>query len=237
MGLKSNNYHDLRNCGVRITPTIKGVKDATGSGVLYVTTNLVNYDYVITAKHILQESTNVSFCATSLSGIEISRSVGKSFESFHEIRKSEISDNVIIFDGDIAIIKVDKRGEYNFPPILVSEEPDAGENDFVVWGTFAAAKMEQIHKVKVEGSEPSYGRYQLVNNFKPNDLKGISGAGLFHASKPCLYGIISAFPNENLANQTLDVAEISFNEINRKLQSLGLVTLSTEESECIFRSY
>lgn len=231
MELKSENHHGLRSCGVRITPTIKAVNFHTGSGVFYVTPNNRSYDYIITAKHVLQENPDVPYDSKSISQIEISRPVGKSYESFHLIGKGEIKDRVITFDGDLAIIIVDKKVEYNFPSILVADLPDRTEKDFVIWGTFAAANMDDLQKINVGGSETEYRRYQLIKNSTPEDLKGLSGAGLFHHSIPCLYGVISRFPNSNLANQTLDLAEISFTEINRKLQSLGLVTLSTKESE------
>lgn len=231
MESKSKNYHSLRSCGVRITPTIKAVNFPTGSGVYYVTPNKESYDYIITAKHVLQENPDVPYNPKSISQIEISRPNGKSYQSFQLIEKSELKDRVITFEGDLAIILVDKKVEFNFPPILVADLPARTEKDFVIWGTFAAANMDDLQKIKVEGSETEYRRYQLKKDSSPEDLKGLSGAGLFHNSIPYLYGVISRFPNSNLANQTLDLAEVSFTEINRKLQSLGLVTLTTKESE------
>src|SRR5690606_5338825 len=61
-------------------------------------------------------------------------------------------------------------------------------------------------------------------------LKGLSGAGLFSQSRSTLFGIITRYPNAEFQNATVDLAGISFSEINVKLKSLGLVELTTESS-------
>jgi hypothetical protein len=230
MELKSIKHESLRNCGVKIIATIKGVTDVTGSGILYLTPNNADYDYVITAKHTLQESSKTEYKSSVISKIEILHPIEKRFELLSEIRKNQISQSVITFDEDVAIIKVEKNNKHLFPLILVSDSPDIEEKEFFVWGTFAA-NNEQIHKVEFKINDPEFKRYQLTVGFDPDMLKGISGAGLFSANKPCIYGVIKGFESEKMTNQTVDLSNTSFKTINKKLQSLNLVPLDTEESK------
>ncbi|SDB50266.1 P63C domain-containing protein [Flavobacteriaceae bacterium MAR_2010_188] len=230
MESKSIKYQNLRDCGVKIIATIKGVTDVTGSGILYLNRNDVEYDYVITAKHILQESSKTQYKASVISKIEIQHPIEKRFELLAEIKKNQISQRVIAFDEDFAIIKIEKNQKHQFPPILVSDEPDIEDEDFYVWGTYAA-NYEQIHKVDFKKNDEISRRYQTKVYFEPYLMKGISGAALFSANKPCIYGIIRGFESEKMTNQTLDLVEISFTSINKKLQSLNLVPMDTEESK------
>lgn len=230
MESKLIKHESLRNCGVKIIATIKGVSDATGSGILYLTPNNVDYNYVITAKHTLQESSRTEFKASVIGKIEIWHPIEKSFELLTELKKGQIGQSVITFDDDVVIIKIEKNSKHKFPLIMVSDIPDIEEKEFFVWGTYAA-NDEQIHKVDFRINDPEFKRYQLTVNFDPAMLKGISGAGLFSANKPCIYGVIKGFESERMTNQTIDLSEISFKTINKKLQSLNLAILETEESK------
>ena len=151
MDLKYEHNQLLRDCGVRITPTIKGVRYSTGSGVLYVTQNTVNYDYVITAKHNLQESSRADYDFNSISRIEISCPVGKLFKPLCELTKQRIADDIIVFTEDLVIIKIEKSHKYRFPPILVSDNPKKtnknsiyGERLEQTWNKFILLRQREM---------------------------------------------------------------------------------------------
>jgi hypothetical protein len=231
MASNSLIFDRLRNCGVKIIPTIKAVRcdERTGSGVLYVTSNRVNYDYIITAKHTLQEDPEVDLNLNAISQIEIFYPEGKEFKPLYSLKKNNIKESLILFKEDIAIIKIPKVNSYEVPQILVSDFPNDNESEFVSWATFAA-NVESIQNLSFVASDPRYKRYATQNSYKPEHIKGISGAGLFSKKRPCLFGVISSYPNEDFANHTIDLADISFNKINNKLESLHLEILETEES-------
>ena len=106
MESNSQIFKSLRNCGVKIIPTIKEVRDpnGVGSGVLYMTPNTENYNYVITAKHILQESSRGKYKASSISKIEIYYPVEDKFDLLTIINGNQISNSIIAFEKDVVII-------------------------------------------------------------------------------------------------------------------------------------
>ena len=67
MDLVSDN---LKVCGVKISCFISGVP-SFGSGVVYQTPNIYSYNYVLTAKHVLQEDSATYYSNSKLSDIKI----------------------------------------------------------------------------------------------------------------------------------------------------------------------
>lgn len=219
---------NLRSCGIKINTVVAGVQ-VCGSGILYLTSNLNQYNYVLTAKHIFQEDTNTSYDESILGHIEILYSDKKVFKRLEYIKKKEVREKLVVFEQDFVIIKVNKSPGVSFPQILVSDQLRDGDEEFFAWGIFAANE-DQLQKFDFGRSDSIIKRYKLFGSNEHRWLKGMSGAGLFSQSRSTLFGIITEYPNREFQNATIDLADITFAEINVKLKSLGLIELDTDSS-------
>lgn len=219
---------NLRGCGIKICTVVKGVS-VCGSGIIYTTSNLENYNYVLTAKHIFQEHSETPYNEKDLSHIELLYSNGKDFIRLEWIKKNSITERMIVFDQDLVIIKVSKNPSITFRQILVSDQLNDIDSNFFSWGIFAANEQE-LHRFDFSRNDSLVKRYRLHGPIDYRWLKGLSGAGLFSQSRSTLFGIITRYPNSEFQNATVDLADISFSEINVKLKSHGLVELTTESS-------
>jgi len=220
---------NLRGCGIKICTVVKGV-NVCGSGILYLTSNLESYNYVLTAKHIFQEDSETPYNEKNIGHIELLYSNGKDFLRLEWIKNKSISERMIIFNQDLIIIKVSKNPAVTFRQILVSDQLKDIDSDFFAWGIFAANEQE-LHKFDFGRNDTLKKRYRLQGPIDFRWLKGLSGAGLFSQSRSTLFGVITRYPNTEFQNATVDLADISFVEINVKLKSLGLVELTTESSD------
>jgi len=225
MAIVSEN---LRKCGVKINTMVAGVP-VCGSGILYLTSNLLQYNYVLTAKHIFQEDTNTPYDLSILGQTEVLYSDKKLFKTLEYIKSKEIKERLIVFDQDLVIIKVNKNPHVSFPQILVSDNLKDTDQEFFAWGIFGANE-DQLQKFDFGRNDSLVKRYKLHGSNDHRWLRGMSGAGLFSQSRSTLLGIITNYPNREFQNATIDLADISFAEINVKLKSLGLVELDTESS-------
>jgi hypothetical protein len=225
MGLVSEN---LKKCGVKITTCVSGVP-SSGSGVVYQTPNIYNYNFILTAKHIFQEDSLTPFDLAKLFEIDIFYSDKGKLIKLQHIKKKEIKNRVIVFEEDLVIVIVDKNDNVHFSQIFVSDKLENEDINFFSWGTFSANENDlQIFSFKRNDNELK--RLELLTPTSANALPGISGAGVFVDKKHILYGIISRYPNNNFENATIDCTRISFNDINIKLKSLNRIELDTESS-------
>lgn len=218
----------LKACGVKVNTMVKGVP-GFGSGILYLTPNFVEYNYVLTARHVFQETAESVFAYSHVGDIEICYSEKGKLTRLELIKKIAVKDKLIVFDEDFAILIVKKIDTIAFRQILVSDELQEEEQDFFSWATFSANK-DELHRFDLQRNDPERKRLKLVGHVDPKYLPGMSGAGVFHAEKSVLYGIITSYPNEELQNDTVDCASISFVEINAKLKSSKLVELDIKSS-------
>jgi hypothetical protein len=218
----------LKACGVKVNTTIKGVA-GFGSGILYLTPNFVDYNYVLTARHVFQETALSVFAYQYVGDIEICYSEQGKLTRLELIKKAAVKDKLIVFDEDFAILVVKKIDTIAFRQILVSDELQEEEEDFFSWATFSANK-DELHRFDLHRNDPAQKRLKLPGNFDHRYLPGMSGAGVFHAEKSVLYGIITSYPNEEFQNDTIDCALISFVEINARLKALKLVELDIKSS-------
>jgi len=225
MALASEN---IKSCGVKIKTYIGGIP-SVGSGVIYVTPNYCDYNYILTAKHIFQEDSQIAYKASKILSIEVFYSELDKLKSLEHIKKKDIKDKLIVFEQDFIIILVDKSNDIPFNQILVSDELGAKDEDFFSWGIFSANK-DQIHRFNFKRNDPEIKRFELTSNITEPHLSGMSGAGLFINDKSVLHGVISKYPNDNFQNATIDCTMISFSEINKVLESKGKIKLDTKLS-------
>lgn len=218
----------LKINGVKINCSVGGVIGFS-SGVVYVTPNICSYDYVLTAKHSFQEDTETKFNINKVVFIEIFYQENGEFKQLEYIKNKDVKNKIIDFNEDFAIIIISKNTKVNFQTILVSNVIDSSEEKLFSW-SISKANHEQLHKYDYARNDTEMKRFKLVGNYKPENLPGLSGAGLFSSSKSILYGIINKYPNKDFHNSTIDCAVISFSEINTKLKSRNKIELDLKSS-------
>lgn len=219
----------LKSCSVRIKSIIGGIP-SLGSGVIYQTPNKCNYNYILTAKHLLSEDSHTEFELNKLCSIEIDYFTDK-FEKLTLLKGKTLNENdIIIFEkDDIAILKIKKIEGINFPSILVSDNLENDELIFSCWSIFKANE-DALSLFKFNRNDPSEKKINLENKITKEYLNGLSGSGVFIHNKNKLLGIISKYPNENFENSTIECSRISFASINTRLRDLGCIELDTEET-------
>ena len=225
MGLVSKN---LKICGVKISAFISGVP-SFGSGVVYETPNYCDYNYVLTAKHILQEDSQTEFDTEKVSNLTIYYNDNGSLKRLQSIRKNDLDSKLILFKEDFAIIIIEKNPNVIFRQILVSDDLNEEDEKFFAWATFSANEQE-LHLFNFERNDDELKRVKLIGSPSPESLPGMSGAGLFIEDKNVLHGIICRYPNENFELNTIDCTQLSFKQINSKLSSINKVELDTKSS-------
>ncbi len=219
----------LKSCSVRIKSIISGV-EAIGSGVIYQTPNRCNYNYILTAKHIISEDSHTEFDLHKVHSIKIEHYTDK-FEKLCFLKDKDLNEgNVITFEKeDLAIIRIHKIEGLHFPSILVSDDLEDDELIFSCWSVFKANE-EALSLFSFSRNDPSERKIILENNITKEYLNGLSGSGVFVHNKNILLGIISKYPNENFENSTIECSRISFASINIKLHNLGFIKLDTKEN-------
>lgn len=219
----------LKACSVKIESIVAGAP-SIGSGVIYQTPNKCNYNYILTAKHLLSEDSQTEFEFSKLQSIEIKYYSDK-FErlSFLKSRNLNQSDIIIFEKEDLVILKIQKKEGISFPSILVSDELQNDELIFSCWSIFKANE-DELSPFKFTRNDPSEKKINLESNVTKQYLNGLSGSGVFIHDKNVLYGIISKYPNENFENSTIECSRISFASINAKLLELNLIQLDTKSS-------
>lgn len=218
----------LKRCGVKINTVIKGVK-YFGSGVVYVTPNYLDYNYVLTAKHIFQEELTLPLNTEKISKIEILYNDKGQLAILDYIKKIDVKRRLIGFESDFAIITINKNDALTFPQIFVSDELGDLEENFFSWAVFSA-NQDELQKFDFERNDSEMKRFKLTGNFDHEYLSGMSGGGIFSSKKTILHGVICKFPNDKFQNGTIDCTLIKFSEINEKLKSLNRIELDTESS-------
>lgn len=219
---------NLKQCGVKVSADVCGVY-TFGSGVVYETPDNYDYNYVLTAKHILQEDSNTTLSINKITNLCVYFNQNGKLTKLTSINKSTLEKSLIPFEKDFLIIVIPKELNANFKPILVSSLLENDEEKFFSWSVFTA-NQDELNPFKFERADEELKRLKLIDKISVDSLNGISGAGVFKDNKNILYGIISRYPNDNCENSLIECCQISFEEINKKLKSLGKVELDTNQS-------
>lgn len=218
---------NLKRCGVKVVVTVAGVP-VFGSGVIYVTPDDKNYNYVLTAKHLFQEDSQTDFCVRKISNIDVQYSEQDSFKRLVQFKKAEIQKQLIVFKADFAIIVIPKRSDLFFPSFLVADKL-GDSTHFFSWATFKGNESK-LHLFKFERNDAESRRFQTTKTFDTKYLPGLSGAGIFCSDRSVMVGVISNYPNEEFQNNTIDCSLITIEEINDVLIHNKLTALEAEGS-------
>lgn len=219
---------NLKSSGVKISVSIGGVPNI-GSGVIYVTPNYCNYNYVLTAKHIFQEASDVPIDISQILGFKVYYSEGTDLKILESTKKKHVKSKLIIFEEDFVILLINKSDNIPFNQILVSDTLENNENEFFSWGIFKGNENE-ISKFSFKRNDPKNKRFELKSKIAEPYLRGMSGAGIFIEGKCTLVGIINKYPHDDFQGATIDCTNLSFAKINKRLKSEGKVELETKLS-------
>lgn len=222
-------FDRLKCCGVKINTVVKGVKNF-GSGVVYVTPNYLDYNYVLTAKHIFQEDVAIPLNTEKISKIEVLYNDKGKLIKLDYIKKIDVKKRLISFEDDFVILTINKNDEIRFPQIFVSDDLEDDDSTFFSWAVFSA-NQDELQKFDLERNDTEMKRFKLMGNLNHEYLPGMSGAGIFLANKNILHGVICKYPNDKFQNETIDCTLIKFSIINEKLKSLNRVELDTGSSK------
>lgn len=182
---------DIRcNC-VRIKADIKGRGlQFCGSGVLYPLGTDIDYDYVITAQHILKAAKRMNLASQidKISTIEIEIFDGDSFTTYKTIIKENIVSSLLPIGKDFLIIKIDK-GSKQFVPFILADDL-IEEKPMQLWGISREA-MEQITRLECKCVDKR-GEIVNITSYVDNmgSLQGMSGGGVFALNQPLMYGVL-----------------------------------------------
>lgn len=218
-------YENLKKCAVKISAYVGGVP-SIGSGIVYQTPNYLDYYYVITAKHILQEDSFTHYEDKKIYEIKIEYSLNGNLSTLEIIKQKNIKDKVLVLSDDIVILILDKNNDIIFPPIQVSDELKDDENDFFSWGIFKANE-DELNNFKFKRSDHELKRIELISKVSNISIPGLSGGGVFLKNKNILYGIISRYPNKHFENSIIECTRLKFEEINLELKKNKRIELDT----------
>ena len=221
-------------CGVKINTIVSGVPNY-GSGIVYLTPNTYDYNYILTAKHIFQEDSKTAFNERKLAQIEILNfEKGKTLETskftrLQYISKNEIPNRLITFNEDFAIIIIDKTSSVNFESFVVTDDLKDLNGEYYTWAV-DSSNENSLQKFDLLHNDGTLRRFKLGSNLNFKYLPGMSGSGVFMKGKNVLVGIITSYPNIDFHNETVDCDLLNFEDVNHKLIALKRVPLGTNES-------
>lgn len=218
-----NVYQQFKKCGVKIKTEVRG-SDLWSSGFLYATSPHSQYNYVFTTQHTFKYSNDdEKVYIDDIAFVEIQCYNKTEFEKYDYISKKEIHNKIILFESDLAIILVRKNTKYDIPYIQVS---DVVADNCRAWSTTKADK-NRLHPLELKVCDTEENSYTIQHWESSEYLKGCSGSGIISESRPVLYGFIMRHPTEELQGGFIDAVDVTFEQINNKLYSQKLETLST----------
>ncbi|MEJ0057632.1 MAG: hypothetical protein WDN75_19495 [Bacteroidota bacterium] len=200
--------------------------------MIYTTPVYYDYNYIITAKHLFQEDSQTPLKLEKLSSVAILYSKSGKLFPLETIKKNDVKDKLIAFDGDLAVLIINKTKEVNFNQFFVSETLEDDDKDFFAWGVFKANPME-LQKFEFLRNDPEVKKISLqkvltlVMNFSP----GFPVRAFFMKKNQYSSVLLVAFLMLEFQHSTIDCVNVSFSEVNLKLKSLKRVDLDCKTSE------
>ena len=185
-----NSAFDIRRNCVRIKADIKERGPMfRGSGVLYPLCTDADYDYVLTAQHILKDANEeLGSQMKKISSIVIEVFEGGSFTTYKSIAKEDVESSLLPIGDDFLIIKIDK-GEKQFESFLLADDL-IEEKSMHLYGVSGEA-LDMITRLDCKCVDKNV---DIVNVTSPVDnmdsLQGMSGGGIFAVNQPLMYGVL-----------------------------------------------
>ena len=186
-----NSVFDIRRNCVRIKADIRGRgKLFRGSGVLYPLSTDADYDYVLTAQHILKDAKNekLSSQLEKISSIEIEVFERGGFTTYKSITKENVESSLLPVGDDFIIIKIEK-GEKQFESFLLADDL-IEEKSMHLYGVSGVAQdvITRLDCKCVDKNVEMINVTSLVDDM--DSLHGMSGGGVFAVNQPLMYGVL-----------------------------------------------
>ena len=186
-----NSVFDIRRNCVRIKADIKGRGLLfQGSGVLYPLCTDVDYDYVLTAQHILKDAKNEKLGSQleKISSINIEVFEGGGFTTYKSITKENVESSLLPIGDDFLIIKIDK-GEKQFESFLLADDL-IEEKSMHLYGVSDEAQ-NLITRLDCKCVDKNVEMINVTSPVADMDcLHGMSGGGVFAVNQPLMYGVL-----------------------------------------------
>jgi hypothetical protein len=225
-------YQQYKRCAIKIVTEVSGVPKSS-SGFLIKTSTFSKFDYVFTTKHTFCEDDNdINLYKDDIEFIELYFEKSLKLERFFHLQKKLISDRFVEFDADLVLILIEKLEDTTIPNIQVSDEIT---DECISW-SITKALPDEIHRLDFKKNDPERKRFTISHFSDPQSLKGCSGSGFISTQKPILHGFIMRHPTEELEGKYVDAINLTFDDINTKLFSLGLEQLSIENRSKLIRN-
>lgn len=186
-----NSTFDIRcNC-VRIKADIRGKGSKfQGSGVLYPVKTGGNYDYVLTAQHILKDVKKKKLISQieKIKSIEIEIREGEAFVAYKTITKENVASSLLPIGDDFLIIKIDK-GDKHFQSFRLADD-FIEEKPLRLYGISGKAQ-DLITPLDCKCIDKHVDMIHITSLVEDMDsLHGMSGGGVFAINQPLMYGVL-----------------------------------------------
>lgn len=186
----SSSFDIQKNC-VRIQADISGRGvQFCGSGVLYPLGEDCDYDYVLTAQHILKQDKKKSLTSQidKVSLIQVDIYENGSFVTYKTIAREGIAAALLCVGDDFLIIKIE-RGDKLFNSFRLADDL-IEEKPMMLWGVSREAQ-DIITGLECHCVERNAEVVHIVNPIEDmNSLHGMSGGGVFAKGQPLMYGVL-----------------------------------------------
>ena len=181
---------DIRHNCVRIKADIKGSGlRFQGSGVLYPTEDAVEYNYVLTAQHILKDGNQpLNVNDGKIATIEIEVFENGRFTLYHSIGQDDIVGSLLPVGEDFLIIKI-RKDDNHFSSFWLADDL-IEEKPMHLYGVSRDAQdiVTRLDCKCVDEDADVVNITSAVDNM--DSLYGMSGGGVFAVNQPLIYGVL-----------------------------------------------
>lgn len=212
-----NSTYNMHHYCVRIKADINGKGPLfRGSGVLFPLGQGVEYDYVITAQHILKDGKQpLNTTEGKIAEIEIEICEEGKFKSLQKVDGNGIERALLPVGEDLLIIKIAKsvRGfnSYWMADDLIEDKP------MYLYGISRDAQdvVTRLECKCVDDSSDVVNVTSAVDNM--DSLHGMSGGGMFAKNQPLMYGVLWKYAASDGEFHNVRITQTLENQMNELL--------------------
>ena len=216
-----NSIFDIRRNCVKLKADINGKGLLfRGSGVLYPLGDSTEYDYVLTAQHILKDGNQpLALNVDKIASVEIELFEEGRFISYQTVNKEEIAGALLPVGEDFLIIKIAKN-EIPFTSFWLADDLIV-EKPMRLYGISKDAQelITSLECKCVDGKADVVTITSSVDNM--DGLHGMSGGGLFAVNQPLMYGVLWKFAAIDGEFHNVRISQALEEQINEQITARG----------------
>lgn len=205
-----------------------------GSGFVYITSPTCTYNYVITAKHIFQES-YAEPKYDNLGDIVIKRYVLAQKLEAMVVQEADLEANLLFMSScDVAILKVNKEWLPDAKRIYVKNIEETNNDDICVSNSFPSMSRDERVKFEYSIVDKDLFALKILDGCKVKDIehiKAISGSGIYMKNAPYLIGVISFYRHPGLELNEIKVSKVDWSVVNSTLKERKWALLESKNSK------